>query len=425
MIYRANILIQKYTDKLLNESKGLFVAKGKASSGLGEMIEIATNRRWKKNEKAKHKSDAKYGWYRYNTRFAIPAYNNAGEIERYKIYRATLLIRNDANGKKYLYDLIKIKQEKKNQLKALTSKSFNTVANAQSKGNEGSPSLDENIISQTEPNINTSTQKNRSRDDIIYSYAVKNGDMQKAQRMVDEAAEKAFADSKVRDKYGKLRKVYHWTNSDFTEFDTGRSGSNQGKTHGDGIYISTSKDEFSYAGKKLLTLYADISDPFEMKLSDGQARYILNKYAATKHNLEAYNGLYYNHALSALKSQYKVMDYLKEYAEDNDIKVSDILTDLGYNGVHDGSEWVAFSSEQLKSADPITYDKNNDVIPLSDRFDTSKKDIRYKSRSDSDYLAAVDRGDMDTAQKMVDEAAEKRDIRLKTTKAPLTRRGAS
>ena len=36
----------------------------------------------------------------------------------------------------------------------------------------------------------------------------------------------------------------------------------------------------------------------------------------------------------------------------------------------------------MKSADTITYDDNGEVIPLSERFDDSKTDIRY-SRDDS------------------------------------------
>ena len=38
---------------------------------------------------------------------------------------------------------------------------------------------------------------------------------------------------------------------------------------------------------------------------------------------------------------------------------------------------VAFRSSQIKSADPVTYDNQGNVIPLNERFDSSKKDIRY------------------------------------------------
>ncbi len=39
--------------------------------------------------------------------------------------------------------------------------------------------------------------------------------------------------------------------------------------------------------------------------------------------------------------------------------------------------YVFFNSKQLKSADPVTYDDAGKAIPLSERFDTSKPDIRF------------------------------------------------
>ena len=266
------------------------------------------------------------------------------------------------------------------QKNTVTQASDEQTPDTTSETDLASPVFD-NSIPQNAEKDNTSTQKNQSRD-TDYFDAINRGDMDTVRSMVEKAAEKAFADSKVRGKDGKLRKVYHWTDNDFFTFDTGKSGKNQGQTHGDGIYISTSKDEFSYAGKKLMTLFADIKNPFEMKLREGQALYVLHKYAETKHDLEKYDGLYLNHALDALRSPFKVIDYLKEYADDNNIKVSDILKDLGYDGVHDGPEWVAFDSSQLKSADPVTYDDKGNVIPLSERFNAEKQDIRYDSRDD-------------------------------------------
>ena len=38
---------------------------------------------------------------------------------------------------------------------------------------------------------------------------------------------------------------------------------------------------------------------------------------------------------------------------------------------------VAFINSQIKSADPVTYDDEGNVIPLSERFNQQKKDIRY------------------------------------------------
>ena len=61
--------------------------------------------------KEKHSKDAKYGWYRYDTRFAIPVYNDEGNLCRYNIFGARILIRHDEDGKMYLYDILRIKKE--------------------------------------------------------------------------------------------------------------------------------------------------------------------------------------------------------------------------------------------------------------------------------------------------------------------------
>lgn len=194
--------------------------------------------------------------------------------------------------------------------------------------------------------------------------------------------------SKVVNKDGTPKVVYHYTNGDFTVFNTDASGSNQGKTHGDGIYVSTSPTEFKYAGKNRMELYADIKNPFEMELTPEQADYILDKYASKKHDLDAYDGMYREHAKAKLTTPFRVFDYLNEYAKDNNIKTSDILSELGYDGVHDGSEWVAFSSEQLKSAtDNIgTFDKSNPDIRQSKDVFTQEEREKIISKGYTDYL---------------------------------------
>ena len=60
----------------------------------------------------KHNVDAKYGWYRFTTRFALPVYDsNTGELERFNIFRIEMLIRHAADGNLYLYDMVNIKKE--------------------------------------------------------------------------------------------------------------------------------------------------------------------------------------------------------------------------------------------------------------------------------------------------------------------------
>lgn len=87
-------------------------AKANAAQAIGEIIEVAWNREHTDNRKEKHKNDAKYGWYRYSSRFALPAYSEDGSIERYNVFHVHLIVRHDKDGKKYLYDLINLKKEK-------------------------------------------------------------------------------------------------------------------------------------------------------------------------------------------------------------------------------------------------------------------------------------------------------------------------
>lgn len=90
------------------------VAKAKANAvqGIPELIRIATNKEYSVNTKQKHNKDAKYGWYRYDVRFALPVYDDkSNEICRYNIFFARMLVRHDKDGKKYLYDLLAVKKE--------------------------------------------------------------------------------------------------------------------------------------------------------------------------------------------------------------------------------------------------------------------------------------------------------------------------
>ena len=93
-------------------------AKANVSQGIPELIEIAVGGNYRPNKEEKHNRNAKYGWYRYDSRFALPIYAESGEIERYNVFHASLLIRHAEDGKKYLYDIIDIKKETSNPLES-------------------------------------------------------------------------------------------------------------------------------------------------------------------------------------------------------------------------------------------------------------------------------------------------------------------
>ena len=98
----------EYTRKLIG---ALPKVKANMSQGIPQMIEIATGKRWQKDFDNKHGKKAINGWYRYNTRFALPITNVDGEIEEYNIFQAVLIVRYSVDGKLYLYDIQNIKKE--------------------------------------------------------------------------------------------------------------------------------------------------------------------------------------------------------------------------------------------------------------------------------------------------------------------------
>ena len=86
-------------------------AKANVITAIGELIQISDKKAEFPDYGNRHGNKAKNGWYRYDTRFGIPVYSEVGEIERYNIFRARMLVRCDANGKLFLYDIVQIKKE--------------------------------------------------------------------------------------------------------------------------------------------------------------------------------------------------------------------------------------------------------------------------------------------------------------------------
>lgn len=89
-------------------------AKANITPAIGELVQVAVNKSEYPDYQRKHGLKAKYGWYRYNTRFGIPVYDEQGNIERYNIFSSRMLVRHDADGNLYLYDFVRIKKETSN-----------------------------------------------------------------------------------------------------------------------------------------------------------------------------------------------------------------------------------------------------------------------------------------------------------------------
>lgn len=88
------------------------VAKAKANliPNLDALIQSAANKRFVENKSEKHNRDACFGWYRYTVAFGIIVKGDDETIRRENIYRGTLVVRCNKNGKE-LYDIVNIKKE--------------------------------------------------------------------------------------------------------------------------------------------------------------------------------------------------------------------------------------------------------------------------------------------------------------------------
>ena len=141
----------KYTTEFLKKRKKLKNAKDQSIQNLGEIIEIATDRKWEKSTKEKHKTDAKYGFYKYTSRVALPKFDSEKNVVGSHLYEIELVIRNDADGRKYLYDIQNIVKIKEGDEQV--SSTWNSKPDSKS----SSPS--KNRVSQNEGSVNTQSMQ--------------------------------------------------------------------------------------------------------------------------------------------------------------------------------------------------------------------------------------------------------------------------
>jgi hypothetical protein len=159
--------------------------------------------------------------------------------------------------------------------------------------------------------------------DAEYLSAVEAGDMETAQRMVDEAAKKA----------GYNIEGYHNTNAEFDTFRPSTSGK-----LGEGIYWSrTPRAKF---GERQIRAYIKSPNPMTVE----------------------------NAPEGALKRVGRLVMSVEIGAARNS----------GFDGVQlTSTENTVLDPNQIKSADPVTYDKQGNPVPLSQRFNTESNNINF------------------------------------------------
>ena len=202
------------------------------------------------------------------------------------------------------------------------------------------------------------SQEKTSINDEEYMAAVKSNDQPKLKQMVKAAAEKA----------GYTEEVYHGTTAKeiFNVFYPG------GGQYGPGTYVSYDDNIAEGYGRRMdlfvkISNIADYDDVYKML------------------------GKTEEESLDSFAQKLGFDDYDTMLGDwDNDptdvvsnSKLIPALIDAGFEGfVDDGNGgfvlWdIPGFEARIKLADPITYDDNGNVIPLSQRFNENNNDIRY------------------------------------------------
>lgn len=192
--------------------------------------------------------------------------------------------------------------------------------------------------------------------DRDYLSAVESGDMETAQKMVEEAAKAA----------GYVTHAYHGTlTKGITEFKKSFIGSR------------FSYDEVGFFFTDNLKLAQDYATS---EFDADRKGEVISAYIRTK-NAFTFDAAY------ALKNGYGKVFRDNDAVDVWDNYQSALLEEAEEHHadsiiIKDGNSMmvVAFEPNQIKSAEPVVYDNSGNVIPLSERFNPRKRDIRYSER---------------------------------------------
>ena len=248
---------------------------------------------------------------------------------------------------------------------------------------------------------------NREQMDQDYMAAVEAGDMEKAQAMVADAFKLAFPDTKVVDEDGRPKVLYHGSyKKGITKFNDEHKWSDSPN----GTYWFTSKkahaETYQQDGGDLLNVFLNIKNPL-----------VIDAEGMSWDQLPAYYEVYSDKDGVEIDEQFDTYAEALAFAKEKDLPEKSIIAqgemdtnawakkakEKGYDGlivkrvadIYDtlgedvsredeiADEYVAFAPNQIKSADPVTYDDEGNVIPLSKRFDSSNEDIRFRLANQS------------------------------------------
>ena len=208
-------------------------------------------------------------------------------------------------------------------------------------------------------------KKTDSKNDKKYAEYISKGNLYAAQQMVVAAAKTA----------GYTRKLYHGTPSKFNVFGFGRTGIfttdnyDMAKTYGENVISLYGKE-----GANVLTIDAQESPHYAIRVSKDVLDF--SEYPLMRgKELHSTNDI----SIIAFREGYDVVVIKNVY--DN----YSFASENAENGL--GTDVIYKDPSQVKSSEVITYDDNGNIIPISQRFDSKKEDIRYQKKKNSSSYA--------------------------------------
>ena len=410
---RREMTFSNYMQRLMRTDRQIFADKLRATNNADEILRAARN--WVNEALLHPRRDAIIDFARGEVLMRIGSND----------YAAQVIVGNRGGGNLLLYDIINLEQTEIQEKR--TGTDYTQKPREGATGRQSAPASDDSI-SETGGDVNGRySLKERDRE---YLSAVESGNTQEAQRLVDEAAEAAMPESKIRGQDGRLTPVYHGTRDMFWRFDTAVKGGVNGTAEGFGIYTSDNPAVTSAYGDRQLKMFANITHPAtstEKTITPKTLAALIKDTCEREARQQVADGEY-DSVREALRDTW-VSNYTDTYSapmpqvyrevarsildmNDSDMEViQEVMTGMGIRDYADATsfyenslipvtgidgfvtQWesgdtgersniiLALNSSQLKSADAVTRDDSGNVIPLSERFDPSEGDIRYSLKS--------------------------------------------
>jgi hypothetical protein len=251
----------------------------------------------------------------------------------------------------------------------ITTPELRDLVRSIAKGIRNGQRTQQNFPASDEAQFSKESGKVTKDQDKLYLDALQNGDMERAQQLVNEAAEqKGYGQTD----YQMSHKAPH------SKSDVSAALDNLEAVYPEDIYSRQATnyygDGFSYDGQavramqaakgqpdKMITIYRAMPKSVkESKIRNGDWITLTRAYAK-------------EHGESHLSEGFKIVE--------DQVPASHIFTDgnsIHEFGYDDGNNYAyASTKNNRKLADAVTYDDNGEIIPLSKRFNSRNADPRY------------------------------------------------